>query len=107
MNGRLFGKAGFIEIERILFEAAGVQYSELRGHAGPLVRRGFAAIIEASPDENSAEIVVFAYKIPRFAYRLTPRNRFFVVAGEFVLVIIGFIAAASGYSEENFSKYSG
>ena len=107
MNSRLIGKARFIEIERVFFETAGVEYTELRGHAGPLVRSGFAAVIETRPDENSAEKVVFANEIPRFANGLTPRYRFIVVAGEFMLGVIGFIAAARSDGAVVFRAYYG
>src|SRR5207244_2011500 len=55
MQHRPIGPPGLVVVEVVLWEATGVEHTEMRAHAWPGVGRRFAAVIEPRPDEAAGE----------------------------------------------------
>src|SRR5437667_11948315 len=90
------GPPRLVKVERVLGEAASVEHAEVRIDAGPFVRRGLAAVIEAGPGEQPGEVGALLDEPPGLARVLAPRGFFFIVRSEDVSFPIGFVRAARG-----------
>ena len=77
-----------------LGEAAGVHDAEDGGDGRPFKALGFAAVIEAGPDETAGYERTFGDEFPALAMGLAPAGAFVVVGGDDVAgIIVGEFAA--------------
>src|SRR5438034_7975871 len=103
MENGLVSPLGLVVIKIVLGEAAGIHDAEMRVDTWPLVRRGFAAIIETGPGKSAGQPRTLGINGPPIFSELRPGRNVRVIGADKTCLFIVLIHTTCAYGASSFS----
>src|SRR5215469_8561745 len=91
---RFLAPPGFVVEKIVLWKATCVDDAKLGADRRPAIRRGFAAVVEASPGEATREPFPGGIEFPPLLCQLRPRRMVQVISAHPITELVGFVNAA-------------